>query len=129
MIFSYSVIKNLLIQLIRIHLAKPLKNNLHFVLLWLRCLSLGLSKLPRPRGVHGSGWVGLRGLFDPTHHSGSKKIQPNPSHKSNPTQLNPTQLNPHGSGWIHGFDKLLLLLLLNWVEKNININILKKPKD
>ena len=83
MIFSYSVIKK--IQLIRIHLAKPLKNNMHFVLLWLRRLLLGLSELPRPRGVHGLGWVGLRGLFDPTHHGGSKKF-------------NLTQPNPHGSG-------------------------------
>ena len=58
--------------------------------------------------MHGSGW----GDFDPTHHGGSKKIQP----------------NPHGSSWTHVFDKLLLLLLLNWVEKNININILKKTQ-
>ena len=42
------------------------------------------------RGVHRSGWVRLRGFFDPTHHGGSKKnsTQPNPSHKSNPTQPN-----------------------------------------
>ena len=26
----------------------------------------------------GCAWVGLRGFFDPTHHGGSKKIQPNP---------------------------------------------------
>ena len=71
--------------------------------------------------MHGSGW----GDFDPTHHGGSKKIQPNPIH-----HISPTEPNPHGSGWTHVFDKLLLLLLLlNWVEKNININILKKPKD
>ena len=38
------------------------------------------------RGVHGLGWVGLRGFFDPTHHGGSKKIQPNPTHHINPTQ-------------------------------------------
>ena len=39
------------------------------------------------RSVHGSGWVRLRGFFDPTHHDGSKKNsnQPNPSHESNPT--------------------------------------------
>ena len=47
------------------------------------------------RGVYGSGWVGFRGFFDPTDHGGSKKIQPNPSHKSNPTQP-----NPYGSGWV-----------------------------
>ena len=38
------------------------------------------------RGVHGSDWVRLRGFFDPTHHGGSKKIQPNPTHHINPTQ-------------------------------------------
>ena len=38
------------------------------------------------RGVHGSGWVGLRRFFDLTHHGGSKKIQPNPTHHINPTQ-------------------------------------------
>ena len=32
------------------------------------------------KGVHGLGWVGLRGFFDPTHCGGSKKIQPNPTH-------------------------------------------------
>ena len=44
------------------------------------------------RGVYGSGWVGFRGFFDPTDHGGSKKIQPNPSHKSNPTRPNPTHM-------------------------------------
>ena len=39
---------------------------------------------------------------------------------------NPTHMGRVRSGWTHGFNKLLLLLLLNWVEKNININILKK---
>ena len=34
--------------------------------------------------VHGSGWVRLRGFFDPTHHGGSKKIQPNPTHHISP---------------------------------------------
>ena len=32
------------------------------------------------RGVHGLGWAGLREFFDPTHHGGLKKIQPNPTH-------------------------------------------------
>ena len=41
------------------------------------------------KGVHGSGWVGLKGHFNPTHHGGWKKIQP----------------NPHGLGWTHGLDK------------------------
>ena len=75
-------------------------------------------------GVHGSGWVGLRGFFDPTHHGGSKKIQLNPTHHINPTQ--PTWV---GLGRIKPMGLTNLLLLLNWVEKNININILKKPKD
>ena len=34
----------------------------------------------------GCAWVGLRGLFDLTHHGGSKKIQPNPTHHIHPTQ-------------------------------------------
>lgn len=53
--------------------------------------------------------------------------QLNPSQKSNPTQP-----NPHGSGWVRlnpWVWQIFLLLLLNWVEKYININILKKPKD
>ena len=44
------------------------------------------------RGVHGSGWVELRRFFDLTHHGGSKKIQPNPTHHINPTQPNPTHM-------------------------------------
>ena len=69
--------------------------------------------------MHGTGLVELRGFFDPTHHGESKKIQPNPTH-----------MGRVESGWTHEFDKLLLLLLLlNWVKKNVNINILKKPKD
>ena len=47
------------------------------------------------RGVHGSSWIGLRGFFDPIHHDGSKKIQPNPTHYINLTQLNPTHM-----GWV-----------------------------
>jgi len=63
------------------------------------------------RGVHGSGWVGFRGIFDLTHHGGLKKIQPNPTHHISPTQ--PTwvrlgQVEP--IGWTNF---LLLLLLLN----------------
>ena len=49
--------------------------------------------------------------------------------KFNPTQPNPTHMGRVGSGKTYGFDKFSLLLLLYWVEKNININILKKPKD
>ena len=67
------------------------------------------------RGVHGLGWGDF--LTQPTM-VGQKKF--------NPTQPNLTHMGRVGSGWTHGFDKILLLLLLNWVEKNININILKK---
>ena len=44
------------------------------------------------RGVHESGWVGLRGFFDPNRHGGSKKIQPNPTYYISPTQPNPTHM-------------------------------------
>ena len=66
------------------------------------------------------------GIFWPNPPWWVKKnsTQPNPSHKSNPTHMSRV-----GSGWTHEFDKFSLLLLLYWVEKNININILKKPKD
>ena len=40
--------------------------------------------------------------------------------------------NPTHMGWVESMgwtNLLLLLLLLNLVEKNININILKKPKN
>ena len=46
------------------------------------------------RSVHGSGWVRLRGFFDPTHHGGSKKIRPNPTHHIIPTQPTWVELNP-----------------------------------
>ena len=70
-----------------------------------------------------SGWEDF--LTQPTM-VGQKKnsTQPNPSHKSNPTHIGQV-----GSSWTHGFDKFSLLLLLYWVEKNININILKKTED
>ena len=48
--------------------------------------------IPEGRGVHGLGWVGLRGFFDPTHHGGSKKIQPNQTHHISPTQPNPNHM-------------------------------------
>ena len=38
------------------------------------------------KGVHELGWVKLRGFFNPTHHGGLKKIQPNPTHHKGPTQ-------------------------------------------
>ena len=50
------------------------------------------------RGVHGSGWVGLRGFFDPTYHGGSKKIQPNLIHHISPTQPNLTHMGRVRSG-------------------------------
>ena len=75
--------------------------------------------------MHGSSWVGLRGFFDPAHHGGSKKIQHNPTYHISPTQ--PT--------WV-GLGQVELMGLTNFFfiiiklsKKNININILKKPKD
>ena len=38
------------------------------------------------KGVHGSGWVELRGFFYLTHHVGLKKIQPNPTYHISLTQ-------------------------------------------
>ena len=70
----------------------------------------------------GSGWGDF--LTQPTM-VGKKKIQLNSTHHISPTQPNPTHMGRIGSGWTRGFDNLLLLLL-DWVEKNININILKK---
>ena len=54
-------------------------------------------------------------IFYPTHHGGSKNIQPNLIHHINPTQ--PTWV---GLGWVEPMDWtifFLLLLLLNWAEK------------
>ena len=59
------------------------------------------------RGVHGSGWVELRGFFDPTHHGESKKIQPNPTQL---TWVKLGQVEPMGL-------TIFYLLLLNLVEK------------
>ena len=56
------------------------------------------------RGVHGSGWVGLRGFFDPTHHGGSKKIQPNPTQPNPSLKSNPTQPNPTHMGRVESMD-------------------------
>ena len=71
------------------------------------------------RGVHGSGWVGLRRFFlsNPPWWVKKNSTQPNPSHKSNLTHMGRV-----GSSWIHGLDNFiyLLLLLLNWVEKYIS---------
>ena len=75
------------------------------------CLKPSSQQHSQFRGVHGSGWVGLREFFDLTHHG-----EPNPSHKSNPTHTGlvgsgRVGLNP----WVGQF--FLLLLLLNWVKK------------
>ena len=43
--------------------------------------------------------VGLRGFFDPTHHGGSKKIQPNPTHHISSTQPTWVRL-----GWVEPMD-------------------------
>ena len=50
------------------------------------------------KGMHGLGWVKLRKFFDPTHHGGSKKIQPNSTY-----HISSTQPNPYGSGWTNFF--------------------------
>ena len=55
------------------------------------------------RGVHGSGWIGLRRFFDLIHHGELKKIQSSPTHHISPTQLT--------MGRVGQF--FLLLLLLN----------------
>ena len=61
----------------------------------------------------------VEGIFDPTHHGGSKKnsTQPNPSHKSTWVGLNP---------WVW---QIFIIIIIKLSKKNININILKKPKD
>ena len=66
----------------------------------------------------------VEGFFDPTHHGWVKKntTQPNPPHKSNPTHMG--QVEP--MGWTNLF--YYYYILLNWVEKKININILKKTQ-
>ena len=91
---------------------------------YLRAHCLLLFNSPRTlallgiKDVHGSSWVGLRGFFDLTHYGGSKKIQPNPTQPNPSHTFNLTQSNPYGSGWTHGLENLLLLLLLlNWVKK------------
>ena len=76
---------------------------------------LSSHQIRSDRGVHGSDWVRLRRFFDLTHPGGSKKIQPNPTQ---PTWV--------GLGWVEPMGLTIFYLLLNWVEKNININILKK---
>ena len=62
------------------------------------------------RGVHGSSWIGLRGFFDPIHHGGSKKIQPNPTYHISPTQPIWVGL---GRVELMSWTNFLLLLLLN----------------
>ena len=64
------------------------------------------------------GWV--EGIFWPNPPWWVKKnsTQLNPSHKSNPTLPNPHELGWVGlNPWVGQF--FLLLLLLNWAEKNI----------
>ena len=68
------------------------------------------------------------GIFDPIHHSGSKKIQLSLTH-----HISPTQPNPLGSGWV-GLNPLvgqifIIIIIIKLSKKNININILKKSKD
>ena len=102
---------------------------------YLRAHCLLLFNSPRTlallgiKDVHGSSWVGLRGFFDLTHYGGSKKIQPNPTQLITYVQPNPIQpiwvrLNP----WIGKFI-IIIIIIIKLSKKNININILKKPKD
>ena len=56
---------------------------------------------PLGRGVYGLGWVELRRFFDPTHHGGLKKIQPNLTYHISPTQPNPTYMSWVGlNSWV-----------------------------
>ena len=77
------------------------------------------------------GWVGLGGFFDLTHHSGSKKIQPNLTHHISPTQPNPIQSTWFGLGRVEpmSLKNFIIIIIIKLSKKNININILKKPKD
>ena len=45
-------------------------------------------------------------------------------------KFNPTQPNPHESGWV-GLNPWVwqIIIIIKLSKKNININILKKPKD
>ena len=72
----------------------------------------------------GCAWVGLRGFFDPTHHGGSKKIQPDPTHhisSTQPTRVGLGQVEPMG---LTNFFSIIIKLS----RKKKYINILKKPK-
>ena len=81
--------------------------------------------------MHRSGWVGLRRFVDPTHHGESKKIQSNPTHHISPTQPNPTQSTWFGLGRVEpmSLKNFIIIIIIKLSKKNININILKKPKD
>ena len=68
------------------------------------------------RGVHGSSWVGVRGFFDQTHHGGSKKIQPNPTHMGQVESM----------GW-KNFIIIIIIIKLN--RKKYQYKYIKKPKD
>ena len=69
------------------------------------------------KSVHGSGWVDF--LTQPTM-VGQKKF-------------NLTQPNPHGLGWVGlnpwVWQMFFIIIITLSRKKNININILKKPKD
>ena len=73
------------------------------------------------RGVHGLDLVGLRRFFDSTHHDGLKKIQPITKVQSNPTHMG--RVEP--MSWAIFF----ITIIIKLSKKNININILKKPKN
>ena len=103
----------------------PLENYTPiYVISYIQCL-FGYCLLLKTRDVHGLGWVRFSGFFDSIHHGGLKKIQPNPTHHVNPTQLTWVGLNP----WVGQIFIIIIIIIIKLSKKNININILKKPKD
>ena len=74
------------------------------------------------RGVHGSG---LGNFFTQPTMVDKKKIQPNPTHYISPTWPDPTHM-----GRVEPMDLTnFIIIIIKLSKKNININILKKPKD
>ena len=67
-------------------------------------------------GVHGSGWIGLREFFDPTHHGGLKKIQPITGVQPNPTQ--PTWIR---LGWVKPMGWTIFIIITIIIKLNKNI--------
>jgi len=59
--------------------------------------------------VYGCVWVGLRSIFNPTHHCMLKKIQ----------SIIGVQPNPHGSGWTHGLNIYIFLITIVIIKLSI----------